>query len=106
MPLNVDYEAVLADLKQRKAELENGIAAIRRIAARFGAIPAEEAYGENTTIAVLRFLSDRRLQSFYAYEIADAIGCRKLGNVRGAIYRRVKMGTLRKDEDGRVRFLG
>lgn len=101
---NVDYQAVLADLERRKWEFETGIAALRRIAARFGPNPAIQTDEMGITSATLRFLSERPSESFSATEIAAAIGCLKLGSVRGAMYRRIKMGTLQKDRAGRVRF--
>ena len=104
--MNLDYQAVLADLEQRKAGLEAGIAAIKRIAVWLGYIKNSEPTWVNVTAETLRFLSERPSESFFPAEIAAGIGCARVETVRGATFRHIRKGTLRKDENGRVSFIG
>ena len=104
MPLNVDYQAVIADLEQRKSDLEHGISALKRIMARFDCIPTEKPE-INITLETLRFLSGRPDESFYAPEIAAAISCPKVGSVRSAICRLFSRGRVQSFQNRKFRFL-
>mgnify|MGYP001582451699 CR=1 FL=1 len=103
--MNLDYQAVIDDLESRKAALEDGIAAIRRIAQWSGYIQPVKPAERNITADVLGFLSDRRAESFYSCDVAHAISASS-DRVRGAVSRYVRKGVLLKDSDGRVRFVG
>lgn len=105
--MQVDYEAVLTDLEQRRAELDEGIKALERMVSRFfGASVETVPLMTNASSSVLRFLSARQGVSFSANEISGALGTFSIGTVRGALWRlsgkraiqRMKRGKFARTE--------
>jgi hypothetical protein len=110
MPAN--YDEVLADLRQMKADAEAGITAIERLMARGHAPvePPKRAAQGNTAEndasipeQVSGFLGGQQGKSFTINEIAMSIGAKNLQSLRGALGRMVVNGKAAKQGRGRYR---
>jgi hypothetical protein len=110
MPAN--YDEVLADLRQMKADAEAGITAIERLMARGHAPvapPKRTVHGDTTENdasypqEVSRFLGSQPTKSFTIGEIAANIGAENVQSLRGALGRMVKRGQAGKQGRGRYR---
>lgn len=116
MPVN--YEEVLADLRQRKADAEAGIAAIERlvgVASTPVELPGRASTGRghigslkpwnDTSVPqqVGRFLGGQPGKSFTIAEIIESTGVQNIPTLRGALGRMVKRGEIAKQGRGRYR---
>ncbi len=102
MPVN--YDEVLADLRQMKADAEAGIAAIERLAPRTqvaAPVPvvapappvlglAEDQGGTSVPQRVVQLLEGQPKKAFSIAEIVQEIGVEKVQTLRGALGRLVK----------------
>jgi hypothetical protein len=112
--MSVNYEEVLADLRQVKADAEAGIAAIERLLAR-GQVPVGASAGvrpmpkttpdndASVPQQVARFLNSQPAKSFTIAEIIDGTGVRNIPTLRGALGRMVANGKAGKQGRGRYR---
>jgi hypothetical protein len=119
--MSVNYEEVLADLRQVKADAEAGITAIERLMARNGIarglkveLPGTASTGghigspkpwNDTSVPqqVGRFLGGQPGKSFTIAEIIEGIGVQNIPTLRGALGRMVKRGEIAKQGRGRYR---
>ena len=122
MPVN--YEEVLADLRQMKADAEAGITAIERLMARSSApgqnhqtvgafvsyttpgLPPQkkkQPYSDGIPERVNRFLQSQPGGSYSIMDIAKAIGATNIQTLRGALGRMVKSGKAGKQGRGLYR---
>ena len=111
MPVN--YDEVLADLRQMKADAEAGIAAIERLASRTPAtapiapvtpvvgIPGDQG-DASIPQRILRFL-EANPGSWRIMNIADNTGVKNIQTLRGALGRLVNAGKVGKHGRGRYR---
>ena len=118
----VNYDEVLADLRQMKADAEAGIAAIQRLASSTrAAVPMAAAkasiapvpkHTENPSEPsvpqrVVQFLESQQGKSFSIGDIMQGAGIDKIQTLRGALGRLVKPpnGKIGKHGRGRYRAL-
>jgi hypothetical protein len=112
--MSVNYNDVLADLRQVKADAEAGIAAIERLTARaqlpVGASPSVEPMHKaipegdaSVPQQVARFLGSQPGKSFTIAEIILGTGAQNIPTLRGALGRMVKRGQAGKQGRGRYR---
>src|SRR5260370_37010572 len=118
--MNPHYEAVLADLRQMKADAEAGIVAIERLASRSmgGARPSEQPppvtpasiiqrpFGFNAQSAatqIVEFLNSNTGRTFTIEVIGKGVGAYNLKTIRGALSRLAKDKKIGKYGRGKYR---
>jgi hypothetical protein len=125
--MNAHYEAVLADLRQVKADAEAGIAAIERLMARsvaseqgahvdemetidigpmpHGLTPSKRVhrYSDSIPQRVISFLQSQPGGAYSVGDIAKAIGAPNIQTLRGALIRMVASGKAAKHGRGLYR---
>jgi hypothetical protein len=109
--LNAHYEAVLADLRQMKADAEDGIRAILRLMSRSG-VASSSAPSDNADVAgagsslsnrIIGFLDSQQGRSCRAEDIAKAIGAVNIKTMRATLFRLAKSGKIGRHGRGKYR---
>lgn len=121
MPVN--YDEVLADLRQMKADAEAGITAIERLMARSGIAPNPKVERPGPVSATLsniaslkpwndtsvpqrvaNFLNAQPTRSFTIAEIVEGTGVKKIQTLRGALGRMLKSNPPKAAKQGRGHY--
>lgn len=105
--LNSQYQAVLADLQQMKADAEDGIRAIKRLLSRSAAVsPVATETPDNAGSLpnrVVTFLESRQGRSFKIGEVAQSFPGENIKTLRGVLARLYKEEKIGKHGRGRYR---